>query len=87
MTKAPHIYICVEVTQTGRSWSSDLMLDGKHLVGPNPHSILQEMLDAGAELVSTHFSRAFVVGEGTRTAHILWVRFPRTMEENVKVLN
>jgi hypothetical protein len=87
MDKAPHVYLCVEVTQTGNSWVSNLVFNGKRLMGKTPHTILQEMMDSGAELISTHFSRAFVPHEGSVTAHIFWVRFPRQSEDKVKMLN
>lgn len=91
MSQRKHRYVCITLHQDGKVWKSDIAVNGVSFEGRLPGSIVEQLIDAGGELLSTHYvehypSHADILTDAYQRRHVLWFRFPMEgSEESVQL--
>jgi hypothetical protein len=76
--------------QDGEAWKSDIAVNGVQFQGTLPGSVVEQLVDAGGELLSANSVEHHRIAMGTNTGdyerrHVLWFKFLRESIENEQI--
>jgi hypothetical protein len=85
MSQRKHSHVCITLHQEDGIWKSDTAVNGKLFQGKLPGTVVDQLVDAGGELLSANYIEHHTVlgsrvimetPDDYKRRHVLWFRFP-----------